>query len=1646
MLDFNNVSEVRLSNSVELKSDNSNVLVNTKVTGIDSKLTIDASSISLGETHVKELNLTKINSEVQLNGDIVSQSTINFANNTLLNLNQDTNIQSSGRQVLSGLISGGFNLTLDSNKQRIDLNEVNTKSLTITNSGDTYLNSDINTSGNVDLSDVLNIILNSDIKIESLNENINLSAGIDSFDKELKVITSNDIKLGTIRLKELLVTADKLSLDGDVTTVNDLIFNQVNQLTLGSDLTIESLSGQVDLSQGINSSSHSLKIQSLSDIKLSASELKDIELTSDSVQISGDFTTTNNFKVTASTTNIDGDIGIVSLGDIDFSLTALTGNDLNLTAGNGEVKLDNTQLDSLRISANKVKLLNDIQTESVLDLNGAVTVVLENSVSLKSNTDSILLNTQVDGGLHNLTLDSNSAELGTMNVKKLEVVSNSLQINDDITAKNDIDLSNTVSTVINGVNTLESTHGNVQLKQTSLTGDELNIKAGNGLVNVGDVNLSALKITSDQAFLSDNIETTHELNLSPVNTIILESDLSLKSHYDDIKIDTYIDGQSYNLDFSAKEINLGSGIVNKLNVTGDSIYLSGDITSQNDIEFITTNKTSINGVRQLESVSGSIDVKESKLVGDDLTLKALNGSVKLGAADLQSLIIYAQNSNLFEDINTKYLLDLNNSATVVLNDSITLKSSLDDIAINTELNGEQYDLSLDASKVTLGQTSVNNLSVAPNSKLLLNGDVVTKSNFNLSDTAIVELINDAEISSLGDQIILGKIKGNFNLSLINLNSGQMDINLIDVGSLNINNAGVTNLYGNVTAQDNINFSQTNQLNLRDNIEITSTNDTIQLNQELLANNFDLSITSDVFESSNINSVNSFEVDAQTMLLSGDIHSSNTIDLSRVETLNVLKDFKLDSLNTISLAKKVISDLNSSVVLKADVIDINKLGITGYEVGNVKLVADNVNLNDQIMSMSHIDLSQTTNLHINGPTEINSSTGNGSIDLSQTHVSGNNSGDQLLINSGNNNVALLDSQTDTLQIISNQTDLYGSISTKGALDLSNSKSVYFHNNTKLHSEGGHIALDTNVNAESIDLDLDALSIDLGTNQKTISVNKLDISRKGSSINLYGSIDADSNIIFYENSLLALNEDTVISSKGDITLASNVIGPHKLSLSSIDNNIKLNNLDIDDLMISNASKTDLNGYIKLINNVDLSSSQLLQLTSDVLISSQYGDVNLDTKLQGKSHHLEVDAAKQIVFEELELGSVSAMSQVVRISGNNISTQDSLDLSQTETIKVFDDITFSSSNGHVSLADIQLQNDVVDISIDASQVSLQKISDNKHFASSINIDASVINLTNDILSSDEINMANSHIKLNGNITLKTNNGSINLDKTNISGNTSSLNLSANKGNISLGEINTIHSLNILTPGYTHLSGSIKTFYDQNYSQSSLLTGSAVNLYSHYGNIITNNINSNAVQMHSYNNISILGDIISTNNINSYVKLESINNQIILDKNSKINSSDILLKAKNDISIGHLKGKNVELRSLQGSINIIPSNNVNIVSDNLILSAFDDIGTYFSPVNIDVNYLKIEKAETAVINGQFKVQDVNGNTQFILPELEFLASSKDYTLNVNDFTVIDSGLFMQGINLFSISDDAVLMNDDSEELYINNESVNEDLTINMK
>jgi len=75
-----------------------------------------------------------------------------------------------------------------------------------------------------------------------------------------------------------------------------------------------------------------------------------------------------------------------------------------------------------------------------------------------------------------------------------------------------------------------------------------------------------------------------------------------------------------------------------------------------------------------------------------------------------------------------------------------------------------------------------------------------------------------------------------------------------------------------------------------------------------------------------------------------------------------------------------------------------------------------------------------------------------------------------------------------------------------------------------------------------------------------------------------------------------------------------------------------------------------------------------------------------------------------------------------------------------------------------------------------------------------------------------------------------------------------------------------------------------------------------------------------------------------------------------------------------------------------------------------------------------------------------VDGTTQFILPELEFLASSKNYTLNVHDFTAIDSGLFMQGINLFSISDDAVFMNEENEDFYTNNETVNDDLTINMK
>ena len=550
-------------------------------------------------------------------------------------------------------------------------------------------------------------------------------------------------------------------------------------------------------------------------------------------------------------------------------------------------------------------------------------------------------------------------------------------------------------------------------------------------------------------------------------------------------------------------------------------------------------------------------------------------------------------------------------------------------------------------------------------------------------------------------------------------------------------------------------------------------------------------------------------------------------------------------------------------------------------------------------------------------------------------------------------------------------------------------------------------------------------------------------------LTGDITSQSHIEFADNNTLNLAQDTALRSQGNQRLAEHISGDVALTLSNKDSNgsIKLSNANIKSLNVNNAGVTELNGDVNITGNADLSNSTAVYLTKNSQINSLNGDIYLASELQGDTYELKLNAANIIKLGNSELGRIVASSEKLDFNGEHILTKSGIDFAQVELIRVAKDSLFKSTDGNINLGDVAFLNQSVDIAIQAGNVELNKISDSNAAASSVQVQAENLVLNDNISSSGSIDFSNSDIYLNNSLFIKsTKTGDINLSQTKISGSQSSLILSADKGKITLGQINAIKSLELFNQGVTILSDSVTTLYDQDYRNTEQLEGGQVNLASNHGNIFINNINSDSVNVLASHNIFIEGNIYSSSHPGSNVSIESINNKVQMNGNSEIHSGDIKLKAKSDVSIAYLKGDNIELRSTHGSIVVQAGSEVNIKGDNLLLSAMYNIGSQFNPVNVNVNYLRIESAQNAVINGLFKFQQVDGDTRITLPELEFLASSKDYTLNMKDFSFIDKGLFMQGVNLFSISDDAVLLSEENEDIYWDVEIMSDDLSINQK
>ena len=822
---------------------------------------------------------------------------------------------------------------------------------------------------------------------------------------------------------------------GDSLPLQNLIINSGNVVTQSA-VTVENGGINVNATQNIN----------LGDTITANNSPIDVSATGD-ITTADIISNGSRISLTSNTGNINTASGILNsssttenAGEINLNAAK------NLTIGavitRTESNLGTSQAGTLTLSGNTINLTNNIDTSAII---GSGNNIIFNSPVIL-DADIVTLNTSGTARSGNVTfnntVDSNTP--GTANLT-LEAGTGTVNINQAIGATNPLNTLNLTSGDVNsngGIN-LEgeginiNSSGTVNLTQpiTATNTATININAEN---NITTANLT----TQGQAIIL-NSKTG---NIDSSSGIINSS--STNSNGGDITITTPANITLGEINTSTQTNQAGTltvtgekiALTGNINTSGNS-GTGSNSTFNNPVELnqpitVNTSGTSGSGNIIFNNTINSIPANNN-----GLTIQAGNGNIQFNnTVNLGGLEINAQTVNSNSPINLDTgNLKINSSDTVTLpqdinttngsNVEITATNNI--ITGNITTNGQPITLNSSNGNITtnpgiLNTSSPNNggniTIITPqtlnlggvntstsngqagnvtlntgNNPIILNGDINTSSNNGVGSqqqyNSPLQLaspnitLTSSGTNNSGDIIFNNSINGNSNLTL---NAGSGNITFSTVGdsnplsSLQVNTTGLTTLKGNLTTNNNIDFSNASGGTQLENpiiINTTGNNGNILFNNSpitgsqtltLNAGNGTISLNT---VGNNNNPINGLIFQqASALNLFGDIYTSAGLNFSSVNTVNISGD--LVTLDT-SIGNGVIDFIGSTLggkgklTLNAGNNDVNLdtfttestlngLGITAGTVqanapitlgsGGLNINASNiVNLNANILS-------------------------------------------------------------------------------------------------------------------------------------------------------------------------------------------------------------------------------------------------------------------------------------------------------------------------------------------------------------------------------------------------------------------------------------------------------------------------------------------------------------------------------------------------------------------------------------------------------------------------------------------------------------------------------------------------------------------------
>ncbi len=829
------------------------------------------------------LDISSGNNTINLTGDINTSATkgqgsdVNFNANVILpkpNITINTTGNNSGGNVtFNGTINGGIDPT-----PTLPLLMGGRNSLTLeTGTGDATFSQAIGDS--LPLQNLIinsgNVVTQSAVTVENGGINVNATQNINLGD----TITANNSPID-------------VSATGDITTA-DIISN-------GSRISLTSNTGNINTASGILNSSSTT--ENGGEINLNAAE---------------------NLTIGAVITRTESNLGTSQAGTLTLSGNTinLTNNiDTSATIGSGNNIIFNSPVildaDIVTLNTSGTARSGNVTFNNTVDSNTPGTA----NLTLEAGTGTVNIN-QAIGATNPLnTLNLTSGDVNSNGGINLEGEGININSSGTVNLTQPITATNTATTNINAENNITTANLTTQGQAIILNSKTGNIDSSSGIINSSSTNSNGgdITITTPANITLGEINTSTQTNQAGTLTVTGEK-IALTGNINT----SGNSGTGSNSTFN-NPVELNQPIT--VNTSGTSG--SGNIIFNNTINSIPANN---NGLT-IQAGNGNIQFNNTvNLGGLEINAQTVNSNSPINLDTGNLKINSSDTVTLPQDINTTNGSNVEITATnniitgnITTNGQpITLNSSNGNITTNPGIlntsspnNGGNITiitpqtLNLGGVNTSTSNGQAGNVTLnTGNNPIILNGDINTSSNNGVGSqqqyNSPLQLaspnitLTSSGTNNSGDIIFNNSINGNSNLTL---NAGSGNITFSTVGdsnplsSLQVNTTGLTTLKGNLTTNNNIDFSNASGGTQLENpiiINTTGNNGNILFNNSpitgsqtltLNAGNGTISLNT---VGNNNNPINGLIFQqASALNLFGDIYTSAGLNFSSVNTVNV----------------------------------------------------------------------------------------------------------------------------------------------------------------------------------------------------------------------------------------------------------------------------------------------------------------------------------------------------------------------------------------------------------------------------------------------------------------------------------------------------------------------------------------------------------------------------------------------------------------------------------------------------------------------------------------------------------------------------------------------------------------------------------------